>query len=106
MTFTRPRSSNDYRAKPPPTWRRYRAVVRENPLPRRRTRPDSNAPDGRSSQMLSFFIVAAPEIETPERAQCRDLSGRAKQLSPAMSPKKPQPPPKPSDLKYFFFVRP
>ena len=56
--------------------------------------------------MLSFFIVAAPEIETPERAQCRDLSGRAKQLSPAMSPKKPQPPPKPSDLKYFFFVRP
>jgi hypothetical protein len=50
--------------------------------------------------MLSFFITAAPEIETPERAHCRDLSGRAKQHRHAMSAKKPQPPPKPSDLKY------
>jgi hypothetical protein len=38
-----------------------------------RRRPDPNDPDGRSNPMLLFFLVAAPEIETPERAQWRDL---------------------------------
>jgi hypothetical protein len=35
------------------------------------TCPDG--PDDRSSQMLLCFVRSAPEIETPERAQPRDL---------------------------------
>jgi hypothetical protein len=91
-TFKLPSSSNECWAKHPSIWLRCRAAARESRLPRGVTRPDPNDPDGRSSQMLLFFLVAAPEIETPERAQWRDLPGCAKQYGAAMNANKPQPP--------------
>ena len=69
-------------------------------------RPDPNDPDGRSSQMPLFFLVAAPEIETPERAQWRDLPQPREAARRGDEYEKAATTPKQNDPKFLRLLRP